>query len=122
MSSALDKIAAHRDEYSCQVERLGECRITSPVRHHEFIREGERILVTENETYMKYIAEKLGHTPTFERAGPLEKIFHDPSWTRVGIVTAGGLCPGLNNVIKGLVEILTYDYERSSVLDSAMRD
>ena len=110
MSSALEKIAAHRDEYSCQVERLGECRITSPVRHHEFIHEGERILVTENETYMKYIAEKLGHTPTFERAGPLEKIFHDPSWTRVGIVTAGGLCPGLNNVIKGLVEILTYDY------------
>ena len=110
MSSALEKIAAHREEYSCQVERLGECRITSPVRHHEFIHEGERILVTENETYMKYIAEKLGHTPTFERAGPLEKIFHDPSWTRVGIVTAGGLCPGLNNVIKGLVEILTYDY------------
>ena len=110
MSSALEKIAAHRDEYSCQVERLGECRITSPVRHHEFIHEGGRILVTENETYMKYIAEKLGHTPTFERAGPLEKIFHDPSWTRVGIVTAGGLCPGLNNVIKGLVEILTYDY------------
>jgi 6-phosphofructokinase 1 len=40
----------------------------------------------------------------------LEKIFHDPNWTRVGIVTAGGLCPGLNNVIKGLVEILFFDY------------
>jgi 6-phosphofructokinase 1 len=54
--------------------------------------------------------KKLGHLPTFERAGPLPKIFHDPNWTRVGIVTAGGLCPGLNNVIKGLVEILAYDY------------
>ena len=53
--------------------------------------------------------------PTFERAGPLERIFHDPSWTRVGIVTAGGLCPGLNNVIKGLVEILSFDYGVKSI-------
>ena len=108
--AALEKIAAHKGEYSCETEQLGECRILSPVRHHEFIRDGERILVTENESYLRYIREKLGHAPTFERAGPHEKIFHDPSWTRVGIVTAGGLCPGLNNVIKGLVEILTFDY------------
>ena len=110
MSTTLDKIAANQKEYSCQIETLGECKIDSPVRHHEFIRDGERILVTENESFLKYIGEKLGHLPTFERAGPLPKIFHAPSWTRVGIVTAGGLCPGLNNVIKGLVEILSFDY------------
>ena len=85
------------------------------MHHHEFIQDGERILITENENYLKELAEKLGHTPTFERAGPLEKIFHDPSWTRVGIVTAGGLCPGLNNVIKGLVEILSFDYGVKSI-------
>ena len=113
--SALDKIVAHQDQYSCRVETLGECRIASPVHHHEFIQDGERILITENENYLKELAEKLGHTPTFERAGPLEKIFHDPSWTRVGIVTAGGLCPGLNNVIKGLVEILSFDYGVKSI-------
>ena len=92
------------------METLGECKIDSPVRHHEFIRDGERILVTENESFMKYLEGRLGHTPTFERAGPLKKIFHAPAWTRVGIVTAGGLCPGLNNLIKGLVEILAFDY------------
>ena len=108
--SAIDKIIANQDQYSCNVETLGECKICSPVHHHEFVREGERILVTENECYLKEISEKLGHTPTFERAGPRERIFHDPNWTRVGIVTAGGLCPGLNNVIKGLVEILSFDY------------
>ena len=59
---------------------------------------------------MKRFAEQFGHLPTFERAGPLSKIFHDPAWTRVGIVTAGGLCPGLNNVIKGLVEGLAFGY------------
>ena len=113
--SAIEKIIANQSQYSCNVETLGECKICSPVRHHEFIRDGERILVTENESYLKEISGKLGHTPTFERAGPLEKIFHDPNWTRVGIVTAAGLCPGLNNVIKGLVEILSFDYGVKSI-------
>ena len=39
----------------------------------------------------------------FELAGPREKIFFDPKKTRAGIVTCGGLCPGLNNVIRSLV-------------------
>ena len=110
MSDTLDKIAANQGEYSFEVETLGECRIDSPVRGHEFVRDGERILATENESFMRYLERRLGRAPSFERAGPLPKIFHDPSWTRVGIVTAGGLCPGLNNVIKGLVEILSFDY------------
>ena len=96
LESTFEKIASDRTRYSCQVETLGDCKIASPVRSQEFIREGERILSNENETLMKRLSESLGHLPTFERAGPHEKIFHDPSWTRVGIVTAGGLCPGLN--------------------------
>jgi len=48
--------------------------------------------------------------PSFEAGGPRRKIFFDPSRTRVGIVTCGGLCPGLNNVIRGLVMELTLHY------------
>ena len=110
MTTTLDKIASNREEYSCNVDTLGECTIASPVRHHDFIPEGDRVYLTENIAVLEYWEKRLGHKPSFERAGPLRKIFHDPSWTRVGILTAGGLCPGLNNVIKGLVEILTFDY------------
>ena len=110
LATTLDKIAANKEKYSCQVQTLGECKIPSPVRNQEFIREGERILANENESLMKRLAESLGHLPSFERAGPHGKIFHDPAWTRVGIVTAGGLCPGLNTVIKGLVEGLAFGY------------
>ena len=106
----LEKIASEPDKFSFDIETLGPCKIASPVRKHEFVHEGERIYVSENASYTKAATERLGHVPTFERAGPKPKIFHDPSWTRVGIVTAGGLCPGLNTVIKGLVEILNYDY------------
>ncbi len=110
MNSTFKKIVSNRTKYACDVERLGECKIDSPVSHLEFICEGRRVLVSEDEPLVNELREHLGHVPTFERAGPLPKIFHDPAWTRVGIVTAGGLCPGLNNVIKGLVEILSFDY------------
>ena len=110
MFSTLEKILANPEGYPQNVPQLGECKIPSPVRRHEFVDEGERIMVSENCALIKYLTERLGREPSFERAGPHAKIYHDPSWTRVGILTAGGLCPGLNNVIKGLVEILTFDY------------
>ena len=110
MSSVLEKIIANREKYSCNVRTLGECKLPSPVRHKKYVDDGERVFATESETFARYAETKLGHLPTFEKAGPKERIFHDPRWTRVGIVTAGGLCPGLNTVIKGLVEILKFDY------------
>ena len=51
-----------------------------------------------------------GELPAFEPGGPREYIYFDPAGTRVGIVTCGGLCPGLNNVIRGLVLELADDY------------
>ncbi len=110
MTSTIEKILANPKAYPQDVTRLGECKIPSPVRRHGFVDENERILVNDNCSIVKYLTEKLGHAPSFERAGPHAKIYHDPSWTRVGILTAGGLCPGLNTVIKGLVEMLTFDY------------
>lgn len=46
----------------------------------------------------------------FELAGPRSKLFFDPKKTRAGIVTCGGLCPGLNNVIRSLFLELHYGY------------
>lgn len=34
------------------------------------------------------------------RAGPRSKIYFDPQEVRAAIVTCGGLCPGLNDVIR----------------------
>ena len=110
MSPTLEKIMADPAVYPFDVDVLGECRIESPVRHHAFIPEGGRVYMGESVPLLRLLEERLGHEPSFERAGPHAKIFHDPAWTRVGILTAGGLCPGLNNVIKGLVEILSFDY------------
>ena len=48
--------------------------------------------------------------PRFEAAGPREKIFFDPATLNCGIVTCGGLCPGLNDVIRSIVLSLHHHY------------
>ena len=52
----------------------------------------------------------------FELAGPRAKLFFDAKETRAGIVTCGGLCPGLNNVIRSLFLELHYGYGVAEVL------
>jgi 6-phosphofructokinase 1 len=48
--------------------------------------------------------------PQMELAGPREKIFFDPSRLRCGVVTCGGICPGINDVIRAIVLSLHYHY------------
>jgi len=110
LATTLEKIVANQDQYSCAVEKLGDCKIDSPIHYNDFVKEGESVVVSSDVSLMLHFKEILGEFPMFELAGPHRKLYHDPAWTRAAIVTAGGLCPGLNNVIKGLVEILSYDY------------
>jgi 6-phosphofructokinase 1 len=81
-------------ELDFSVMPLGECIIPSPSDIREI---------------KKYIA--LGKEPPhFEEAGPRENIFFDPANLACGVVTCGGLCPGLNNVIRAIVMSLYHHY------------
>jgi 6-phosphofructokinase 1 len=89
-------------------------RVDSPV--YKFVNENERILYDVSLENFNRCMET-GETPiTFEKAGPRENIFFEPAKTKVGIVTCGGLCPGLNNVIRSLVNELYYRYGISRIL------
>lgn len=57
-----------------------------------------------------------GEQTYFELAGPRETIFHNPATTKAAIVTCGGLCPGLNNVIRSVFLELYYHYGVHDVL------
>jgi 6-phosphofructokinase 1 len=52
----------------------------------------------------------------FEKAGQRRKLFHDPATTVAAIITCGGLCPGLNNVIRSAVYELRYNYGVKKVI------
>jgi len=47
---------------------------------------------------------------TAEKAGPRARLFFEPARTRAGIVTCGGLCPGINNVVRAIVLELFHRY------------
>ena len=103
-------ILAHPESVDFRVDCLGESRIENPVKGAHFIREGSRILYRHELDAVQESLREGKPVPSFEKAGPHAKIFHNPSWTRAAIATCGGLCPGLNDVIKGLVQALWFDY------------
>ena len=93
-----------------EVSRLGECRIPSPMSKAKFINESEHVLYHTNLREIESFLQKGMQPPYFEMAGPRNKIFFDPSQLKCGIVTCGGLCPGLNDVIRAIVMSLFYHY------------
>ena len=111
MASLFERIFDDPSKFTFITENLGECKVDSPVKNTNFVEEGDMYsLLSVRSSYVQEFVKKYGSAPKLESAGPHRKIFHDPSATRAAIVTAGGLCPGLNNVIKGLVEVLTFSY------------
>lgn len=99
-----------------QVSNLGERRYESPLatggKHpHRFVPDDSRVLHT--------VDYREGETPPvvgFEKAGPREQLYFDPQRSRAAIVTCGGLCPGLNNVIRNLFYALHSNYGVPQVL------
>ncbi|MGL4388604.1 MAG: ATP-dependent 6-phosphofructokinase, partial [Brevinema sp.] len=53
---------------------------------------------------------------SFEKAGPRKKMYFDPKKVKAAITTCGGLCPGLNDVIRSIVRELYYSYGVHSIL------
>ncbi|HPD79471.1 MAG TPA: ATP-dependent 6-phosphofructokinase [Spirochaetia bacterium] len=96
------------------IPSLGKCTLQSPIKLSNVI--GDRIanyirdsdLVRYNvHADMSTISDP---TQFFEKAGPREKIYFAPQHVHAAIVTCGGLCPGLNDVIRSVVRCLWYRY------------
>ena len=93
-----------------EITKLGECRFPSPMAGLRFVRDEEKGLVHSNPGEIKRFLEEGKEPPSMELAGPREKIYFDPSKLKCGIVTCGGLCPGLNDVIRAIVMSLHHHY------------
>ena len=98
------------------IPSLGPCLFDSPLLR---IRGAEAPFKDDARDRILYHSHLLedgrdSSTPTYEEAGPRAKLFFNPAKTTVGIVTCGGLCPGLNDIIRGLViqSHLTYGVSR----------
>ena len=102
------------------IRTLGPCRHDSPLALNAI--RGDRIgNFISDKTRVRHQVEIAPGEPVdadtfFEKAGPRQKIFFDPRKTRAAIVTCGGLCPGLNNVIRSAFLELHHNYGAREVL------
>lgn len=107
-----------------QVKTLGECTFDSPLAEYVadratndyYVAEDDRVLLDDTVTLLGARGDiPLREVPSFEPGGPRQKLFFDPQKVSVGIVTCGGLCPGLNDVIRALVLELFEHYGVTNV-------
>ena len=99
-----------------KVDSLGECKIDSPLEHVDWVGDGNRILYDVSAESIEE-CYKRGEIPvSFLKAGPRNKVYFDLSKLKCAIVTCGGLCPGLNNVIRSIVLTLYHTYGVSNIL------
>ena len=102
------------------IQNLGPCLHESPLALNTV--RGDRIgNFISDKTRVRHQVEIAPGAPVdaetfFEKAGPRQKIFFDPKKTRAAIVTCGGLCPGLNNVIRSAFLELHHNYGVREVL------
>jgi 6-phosphofructokinase 1 len=97
--------------FDTTVPTLGPCKVDNPLPfcHH----------IDEKAKMPLYLSGEIldGTTSNtvceFEEAGPREKIYFDPPKTKCAIVTCGGLCPGINDVIRAIVMSAHHNYHVS---------
>ena len=101
------------------VKNLGECKIHSPLKFSN-IRGDGLVNFVPDETRIRYHIECDANEETknlsFEKAGPRNLIYFRPENLTVALMSSGGLCPGLNNVIRSTVMELYYRYGVKNIL------
>ncbi len=100
------------------IEHLGESQFDSPLKlsttkgDHlfNFVSESDRLVFDLSLAHYNHCLNT-GEAPIcLQQAGPRQHIYFDSKEVTAAIVTCGGLCPGINNVIRGVVMALHYFY------------
>ncbi|MBE6344304.1 MAG: ATP-dependent 6-phosphofructokinase [Spirochaetaceae bacterium] len=101
------------------IDELGPCKVTSPIQLSKEHNDYRANYVTDEE-FIRYNIDvesncEEDQTEAFkhnliQKAGPRELIYFNPKHVNAGICTCGGLCPGLNDVIRAIVRCLYNRY------------
>jgi 6-phosphofructokinase 1 len=96
--------------YDFTIRSLGECTVDSPLNVSYYTTNDRRVLFNVDLYHYADLKAPDGQPLSVEVAGPRAKIFYDPAKTKAAIVTCGGLCPGINDVIRAVVMELYHRY------------
>ena len=100
------------------VDSLGVAKLKTPISMSKVIGDGFANYVSDDDRVLFSVATRVdengnrvpARSETMELAGPREKIYFNPKHVHVAIATCGGICPGLNNVIRAVVRCFWYRY------------
>jgi 6-phosphofructokinase 1 len=109
------KMQSEIKESDFQVKKLDEAKFPSPMPDNRFVDDEQRVIYIDDTRELQSFISKGKTVPSFEKAGPRSRIYYDPSNLNCGIVTCGGLCPGINDVIRAIVLSLYYSYKVHTV-------
>lgn len=105
------------ETYDFSIPRLGERKIRSPIGYSTVTGDDIANYVEDDHGVLYDITmpteggtRVCGPEDLLEPAGPREHIYFSPDHVRAGIVTCGGLCPGLNDVTRAVVRCLWHRY------------
>ncbi len=107
-------------DFKTDIPTLGEAKITSPLKHHTKPEEPEKRFVSDEariivDVQMDRLIANQKQMISFDQAGPREHIYFDPSKLKCAVVTCGGLCPGLNDIIRSIVLELHHIYNVKTI-------
>ena len=107
----------HVESIVTDIPALGEAKIPTPVQKKanssngiSFVSDEHRIVIEIDDQRIARMVNNGQALPCFELAGPRHRIFFDPSKLKCALVSCGGLCPGLNDIIRSIVLQLHYGY------------
>ncbi|MCZ8155635.1 MAG: ATP-dependent 6-phosphofructokinase [Leptospira sp.] len=105
------------NENDTLVENFGACNYQNPAGYDYWTDEKSVVLFQTIFSGQEDALKTIQTNPIFfEQAGPKEKIYFPPGDVTAAIVTCGGLCPGINDVIRALVMELHYRYHVPRIL------
>jgi len=100
-----------------EISNLGEAKISTPVQRRadgtdgiSYVTDQDRVVIEIDDRQVIRMVNAGQNLPCFELAGPRRHIFFDPSKLKCALVSCGGLCPGLNDLIRSIVLELHYGY------------
>jgi len=110
----------YKRENELLIDALGPCKIHSPLDRGggrvSFVGDDDRILLNLFADDAFNRCRNGIEPPSFELAGPRKKIYFDPAKTKAAVVTCGGLCPGINSVVRAIVLELHHSYGVRNIL------
>jgi len=102
----------NRPAFDTSILTLGPCKVDNPLPYCHYVDDSDKMPL--------YLPAELTEDPgmanvvrEFEEAGPRKHIYFDPPKTKCAIVTCGGLCPGINDVIRAIVMSAHHNYRVS---------